>query len=205
MPIVSPRNLARSSNSTMSSVIAFRNTNPSTPFRFLYGVRNGLFLFPLDLVFTRFNDDLPDRTQGFVGAQIAGTGFTIGKIHNYHSWPDIGSINPVVEVTPDANFPTTPFPVLPSLPLPIQPNNTIVETQIHDSTIRGVIKFFDPQAAYIDIQHHVQGYYIQFDVPLLHDHHGAAVYIAGHPNQVIGMVTRAQRIFNAPNTLVCPV
>jgi len=61
----------------------FEQFSTGLDIRFLYGIRNGILLFPLDTVIHHFNPDTPDATGAFVGASIAGAGFLIGTVALY--------------------------------------------------------------------------------------------------------------------------
>lgn len=188
----------------MASLQGFRNSSPASPFRFLYGVRNGSLLFPLDVAFEHFNPDTPDPTGKFVSDVVAGAGFAFGRITAY-AWPAVGAVNPVVTVAPDPAFPLGGVTVLPGLPLPVVASGTRAVVDLAGSSVQGTILAFVGSAAYIDPAHTVPAYIAQFDVPLLPDHHGAPVFAAADGVTLIGMVTATQRAFNAPNALVCPV
>jgi hypothetical protein len=188
----------------MSSLKGFRDTDPATPFRYLYGVRDGELLFPLDLAFTQFDPDTPDRGRAFIDAQVNGAGFRFGTIRRY-SWPAAGSVTPLVHVAPDADFPLESAIALPPLPLTSVATGRRVTVDLDGSVIGGTVVTFDDSAPYIDLTlHTVAAYIVRFDPPLLPDSHGAPVFTEDD-GTLVGMITASQRVGGAPNTLVCPL
>ena len=186
----------------MASLSGFRDTTTPSPFRFLYGTRNGKLLFPLDIAFTGFDPDMVDSTGAFLGASVSGVGFTFGTISKYN-WPPLGAVTPVVEVTPDPGFPLTSATTLPPLPLPAAPVGSKVTVDINGSLVSGKVLALNSHAAYVDPTHQINAYIVQFETPLAQDHHGAAVLDAG--GSVVGMLISTQPVSDAANALVCPV
>lgn len=188
----------------MPSIQAFRDTNTASPFRYLYGTRGGVLLFPLDLTFTHFTPDTADGSGMFIGANVSGPGVAVGTILNY-AWPPFGNVTPVVSVMPDPGFPLADAVTLPPLPFPVFAGGTRVVADLGSSMIGGTLLSLVSGANYLNAAHTVDAYITQFDVPLRPDHHGAPVFLADGANSVVGMVTSTQPVFNAPNAFVCPV
>jgi len=187
----------------MAVFTGFRNTSPPSPFRVLYGRRDGSLLFPMDLAFTSFGPDAVDATGAFLGATVSGSGFDFGTIADY-TWPPLGAVSPVVTVTPDPGFPLVSAVALPSLTLPVVPNKTRVSVDLDGSTVEGTIVAFDNSVSYIDPAHHIAAYVVQFDAPVLPDFHGSPVTMVAD-GTIVGMLISTQPISGAPNAFVCRV
>ena len=187
----------------MSVLMGFRNTNPPSASRAVYGIRNGLVIFPFDIVFTGFNPDAMPSGQPFIGEQVDGLGFNIGTISSY-DWPLVGSVTPIVEVTPDQAFNMGGLMALPASPAPVPDGTRVLVENMSGSLIIGITHPLTT-LSYIDQNHTIDAYTVEFNPPLHSDDHGLPVVLAADTSMIVGMVIATKPIVGMPNSFVVPV
>ena len=187
----------------MATIQAFRNSATPSPFRYSYGMRAGMLLFPLDLAFTHYNPDVCDTGASFIGSAIDGAGFSVGTIAAY-TFPAVGPVNPIVYVTPSAGFPAASVSVLPVVPAPIAPAGASISVDLGTSTVSGSILSYLAAAPYLDAAHTIQAYVATLAVPLTPDYNGAPVSLSA-TGAIIGMLITAQQPNGSQLTLVAVV